>query len=212
MIIPDQIELWDKKHGDGDHEGLRHTPSPLAILVEPKFPKESLILELGCGVGRDAVFFAEKGHQVTATDSSKVVIKQDDEHFADSGVKFLTLDMQQRFPYDDRTLSVVYANLSLHYYSDSKTREIIKEITRVLKPNGIVAFACKSVDDFHHGSGEEVEKDIFVSSTGHVRHLFTISYAREILEDLFSIEHIDAIEEKYNNEQTNILRCIARKK
>ena len=135
---------------------MRHSPSPLSELAEPYFPRQSQILELGCGVGRDAVFLAKNGHKVLATDSSEVVIKQDRQHFPDSGVEFTVLDMQEPFPYMPKSFDVVYTNLSLHYYSHQKTREIVEDIARILKADGILAFACKSVDDFHHGNGEEV--------------------------------------------------------
>ncbi len=209
--IPDQKLVWDKKHNAGEHEVLRHTPSPLVKLSEPYFPKLSYILELGCGVGRDAEFFAQKGYKVVATDGSKVVINQDKKHFADSGIKFSVLDMQEPMPYPVESFDVVYANLSLHYYSHKKTREIVEEIARILKDDGLLAFACKSTDDFHHGNGEEVEKDVFVSEEGHVRHLFSLAYTRKLLDDLFDIKHLDKIEEEYNGQKSNIVRCIARK-
>lgn len=210
-MIPDQTPVWDRKHRAGDHESMRHIPSPLSKLSEPRFSKYSKILELGCGVGRDAVFLAKKGHEVIATDSSEIVIRQDIEHFPDSSVEFSVLDMQEPLPFVPDSFDVVYANLSLHYYSHIKTREIVKEITKVLKIAGLLAFACKSVDDFHHGNGEEVEENVFVAENGHVRHLFSIPYAKELLEDLFKIEYIDTIEEEYNGVKSNILRCVARK-
>ena len=75
-MIPDQVEMWNRKHSEGDHQALRDIPSPLAKLAEPYFPRRAQVLELGCGVGREAVFFAKQGHTVVATDSSDVVIEQ----------------------------------------------------------------------------------------------------------------------------------------
>lgn len=209
--IPDQGAVWERKHSAGEHEGLRHSPSPLAKLAAPKLPQHSKILELGCGVGRDAIFFAKGGHSVIATDSSPTVIRQDRHHFSDLGIEFTVLDMQAPLPYPAESFDVIYANLSLHYYSHQKTREIIEEIADKLKSNGVLVFACKSVDDFHHGKGEEVEENVFVSPKGHVRHLFSTPYAKELLTGLFLIEYLDTVEEEYNGEKSNILRCIAKK-
>jgi SAM-dependent methyltransferase len=210
-MIPDQKVVWDKKHSAGDHEKLRHVPSPLANLAEPYFPRQSYILELGCGVGRDAEFFAQKSHKVLATDGSEVVIKQNQGYLASAGIEFEILDMQDPLPYQDGSFDVVYANLSLHYYSHDKTREIMKQIARVLKITGLIAFACKSTDDFHHGNGEEVEENIFVSPKGHVRHLFSVGYTKQLLEVLFDIQYLDKIEEEYNGQHSNIVRCVAKK-
>lgn len=208
--IPDQIAMWNTKHGLGDHEGLRHTPSPLSLTAEPKFPRQSRILELGCGVGRDAVFFADKGHNVLATDSSEVVIKQDREHFPHSGVQFEVLDMQQPLPYLPASFDVVYANLALHYYPEEKTQGIIKNISKILKNDGVLAFACKSKDDIRTKDAQQVENNVFVAPNGHALHLFSISYTRQLLEGIFGITYIDEIAEEYNGRTSDIVRCIAK--
>lgn len=209
-LIPDQKPIWDRKHAAGSHEKLRHQPSPLAELVEPYFISHSYILELGCGVGRDAEFFAKCGHNIIATDASEIVIEQDRKHFADSGIKFDVLDMLNSLPYPDNTFDVVYANLSLHYYSNDDTKRIVKDIKRVLKADGLLAFACKSVENLELGNGEEVEESVYVSGSGHVRHLFSEAYTKQLLDGLFDIEHLDVIDEVYNEQESSILRCIAK--
>lgn len=209
-MIPDQAEVWNKKHLKGDHEVLRYTPSPLSMLVEPYFSPGSYILELGCGVGRDANYFSDKGHYVLATDSSSVVIDQNLKSFPDTKVKFSVIDMKSQLPYADNTFDVVYANLSLHYYPDIKTREIIKNISKVLKPNGILAYACKSYDDYRTNGSKEVEPNMFVAQDGHVMHLFTAEYSDSVLNDLFEIVSMDEVDEEYGGRVSGILRCIAK--
>jgi len=209
-MIPDQIAMWNRKHGEGDHETLRNVTSPLAEMIEPSFPRKSRILELGCGVGRDAIFFAEKGHHVLATDSSPVVIDQNKKLYTDHDVEFNVLDMQQPLPYKADSFNVVFANLSLHYYTDEKTREIIKDIARVLKDGGILAFACKSRDERRKTGAEEVETNFFVAPNGHAIHFFTTEYAQEILDGMFNITYLDDVDEEYNSQVSGIVRCIAR--
>jgi SAM-dependent methyltransferase len=208
--IPDQIPVWDAKHEAGDHEKLRHQPSPLAELSVQYFPDNSQVLELGCGVGRDAEFFTSRGHSVIATDASEVVIKQDRHYLADSGIEFEVLDMRNALPYPEDRFDVVFANLSLHYYSHDATKGIVNNIKEVLKVGGLLVFACKSVENLELGNGEEVEKDIFVSASGHVRHLFSMPYTRTLLSHLFEIEHLDVIDEVYNGQESSILRCVAK--
>jgi SAM-dependent methyltransferase len=209
-LIPDQRLIWEEKHSEKSHEDLRDAPSPLAVLAEPKFNRESKILELGCGVGRDGVYFDKKDHNVIATDGSQTAIDQDREYFKGSRVKFTVLDMREKLPYGSGTFDVVYANLSLHYYPDGQTKEIVREAARVLKPHGIFAFACKSFDEIHI-QGKEIEKNIFVSPKGVAIHFFSKEYAEEILQDLFKTEHLDEVEEEYKGRHSRIVRCIARK-
>ncbi|WP_243058202.1 bifunctional 2-polyprenyl-6-hydroxyphenol methylase/3-demethylubiquinol 3-O-methyltransferase UbiG [Nocardioides sp. SR21] len=46
------------------------TPSPFATWVADRLEPDQRVLDVGCGNGRDAVFFAQQGHRVTALDGS----------------------------------------------------------------------------------------------------------------------------------------------
>lgn len=210
-MIPDQAKIWDKKHASGEHDSFRDKPSTLACQVLPYLPGSSQVLDLGCGTGRDAAFFDKNGHHVVATDLSSVAIKRDMEYYWGTGVTFKVLDMQKPFPFKNDSFDLIFMNLSLHYYRDETTKEIVREVARCLKSEGIFAFACKSVNDFHYGNGEEIEKNVFVSSKGHVRHLFTKDYARQVLGDLFQIESLREVVQEYSGEKSAIIECIARK-
>ncbi len=208
--IPDQKSIWDTKHQEGEHESFRSEPSSLALLAEPKLSANSEVLDLGCGVGRDAVFFARQDHHVTATDFSEVVIQRDKHEFPDSGVEFKVLDLSEPLPFTANKFDAVHANLSIHYFDHATTKKIVQEVARVLKPAGIFSFACKSTRDFHYGNGEEVEKDVFVSAKGHVRHLFSLEYTKQLLEGLFEADNLTEVEEEYSGQKSVMIQCIAR--
>lgn len=208
--IPDQRPIWDKKHNNEDHKTLVGVPSPLAELCLPYIPENSSILELGSGVGRDAIYFANHGHEIIATDGSEVAINQNKQLRPHRNVQFSTLDIRQPLPYDQEQFDVVYSNLALHYFSDEKTREIISGIGRVLRVGGLFIFACKSYDSLH-GSGDEVEPNVLVSPTGATIHLFTEEYVETLLSGTFDIELLDEIKEDFNGRHSKIVRCIARR-
>lgn len=210
-VVPDQIPVWDKKHAIGKHEKLRETPSPLARLAESKFIRNAAILELGCGVGRDAIYFEAQGHRVIATDGSSVVIAQNKSRFPGLSVTFEVLDMRDLFPYEPAAFDGVFANLSLHYYSNHETKDILTEIHKVLKPKGVLAFACKSVSDVHHGQGQEIQPDIFLNEKGEARHLFSEAYTRKLLDGTFTMISLETVEEEFSGGRSSIIRVIARK-
>ncbi|HEX7368385.1 MAG TPA: class I SAM-dependent methyltransferase [Candidatus Saccharimonadales bacterium] len=207
--VPSQIPVWEAKHGSGNHEPLRHKPSPFAQLAEPYFARQSHILELGCGVGRDAEFFVSRGHTVLATDGVAVVIEQNRQSNTVPGVEFAVLDMREPWPYKAASFDVVYANLSLHYYSDEVTGQIVRAARRVVKPGGWLAFACKSDDTLHRG-GREIAPDIFASPSGQTIHLFSQQYMRELVEPVAAVEYLDEIEEVYSGRESKIVRCLGR--
>lgn len=209
--IPDQTALWNAKHSKGEHAAHRTEPAPFALFTEPFFPPGARILEIGCGVGSDADFFANKGYDVLATDVSSVVLGQNKEYYTDSKAIFEQLDVSLPLPFDDGAFQVAYSHLALHYYSDADTRAIFSELTRILEPGGVLAFACKSTHDSKYGSGDVVEEDMFVAK-GHLRHFFTVDYARSLLGNEYDILHLDEITERYSKDVSALVRCVARKK
>ena len=209
-MIPDQKTLWNKKHSNNDLSHYRHEGVPFAKLASKHFPDNAQVLELGCGAGGDALFFAKQGLSVVATDFSEVVITQNQKHVKQNNLVFQAVDISQPLPFNDAEFDVVYAHLSLHYYNDRDTRKIISEIHRVLKPKGILAFACKSTKDRTYGQGEEIEKNIFLHED-HIRHLFDIHYTKDILQSKFGIIKLDEVDNEYADHDSVFIQCIATK-
>jgi SAM-dependent methyltransferase len=211
MDIPDQQQMWNRKHGAGEHADFRGEPVPFAREVGSILKPESYILELGCGVGRDAYYFAGLGHRVLATDFSQEVIIQDRELLELQGLEFVVADITLPIDFPDEHFDAVYANLSLHYYDHETTTKIFVEIARVLKVGGLFTFACRTPKDPDYADGEEVSPGLFVSQKGHVRHFFTPDYARQLTEGLFEIKSLKEVEECYVNKTSHFVHCIAAK-
>lgn len=207
--LPDQHELWEKKHKTGEHERWRDEPNAFARDAVRFMEPDTRLLELGCGIGADSRFFAGEGVGVTATDFSEAAIVQNRE-IATPGVHYEVMDIAGSYPYAGARFDYVYAHLSLHYYPDKETRRIFGEINRVLKPGGRLFFKCKSAHDPTYGKGEEVEPDMFVWN-GHVRHLFSLDYTKRLLDDLFRIERLEEASDTYAGYSSSFVECVASK-
>lgn len=210
--LPDQHVLWNEKHGKGEHAAHRVSEMPFARRAAEYFPDDALVLEIGCGVGADAVFFAAQGYDVIATDISEVVIAQDKEVYADLPVRFEQLDVTAVLPFGDASLGAVYSHLALHYYDHATTERVFGELHRILRQGGVLAFACKSVHDSRYGKGEEVEPDLFIAKGGHVRHFFSVDYARQLLGDDYEIAVLEEGKEFYSDGMSGFVYCIATKR
>ena len=68
--------IWDKVYSN-DSSFFGDEPSKFALMCNEDFVKhkDQKVLELGCGQGRDSLFFASKGLEVYAIDSSKVTME-----------------------------------------------------------------------------------------------------------------------------------------
>ena len=211
MNIPDQKQMWNTKHGAGEHATHRDSPAEFVIEVEKLLPRSLKRLGFGCGVGSDSVYFAKQGHSVLATDFSEMVIEQNRSLINLPNVQFSVQDITAPLNYPLNNFDVVYAHLSIHYFDNETTIKIVQEIHKVLRQGGVFAFACKSVNDKDNANGEEVSPGLFVSKTGHARHFFTLEYDKELLYGLFEVKSLEEKEMKYFAKSSTIIYCIANK-
>jgi SAM-dependent methyltransferase len=128
----DQLQLWNEYHRKYWNSEERVKPTPPALLLADSLSRGQRILELGCGSGRDAVFLQGRGHSVTATDFSEFAIDANISFHEASGVVFSVQDLRTPLTFFDADFDAVYARLSLHYFPDGITRDIFREIHRVL--------------------------------------------------------------------------------
>ncbi len=205
-----QNKLWNKYHSKGNIRRYSKEPTIFAQEVIKNISPGSKILELGCGAGNDSVYFANNGHFVTATDFSNVVIVENSNLYVDvKNLKFQVLDISKEFSIKDNSYDVIYARLSLHYFTNSTTQQIFNEIYRVLKPEGKICFMCKSVKDSIYGEGIEIEKNMF-ERKGHIRHFFSEEYIHNLLKNKFEIEMMKNDTKKLYERQSAFVKVIAR--
>ena len=50
--------------------------------------------------------------------------------------------------------TILIADLSLHYFDENITKNIMREIKRILAPNGYLIARVNSVEDINHGAGQ----------------------------------------------------------
>jgi SAM-dependent methyltransferase len=208
--VSDQRDLWNSKHAGSSVSRDAHPTSPLAREIIARLAAPVRILELGCGWGVDAAAFARAGHSVLATDFSETAIAANRAHWADvPGLTFEQLPIRAPFPFADAAFDVVYAHLSLHYLPNPETRAVFNDLHRILTPGGTLAFLCKSVADPLYGRGDLIEADMY-SLNGHVRHFFSVDYARSCLEGRFTIDDLSTGDTAFYGSESAFIQVIAR--
>ncbi|BAZ19843.1 methyltransferase [Kalymmatonema gypsitolerans NIES-4073] len=107
------------------------------------------VLDLGCGTGNDVLRLAREGFAVMGMDFSESAVRQGREKAEKLGLsaQFVVADMAKRLPFDSATFDAVMSNVAMHMFSDKITRELFKEIRRIVRPNGVFVFDVNSTED-----------------------------------------------------------------
>jgi SAM-dependent methyltransferase len=64
------LRYWGDFYRSRASERVPTTPTPFATWVADRLDPRQHVLDVGCGNGRDSVYFAEQGHRVTALDGT----------------------------------------------------------------------------------------------------------------------------------------------
>lgn len=170
------LAFWNEVFETVRQEGLRVT-APDQDWLTPYLPllRGQLVhhvLEIGCGAGFDTECLATEGFDVTATDFSMNALSIVRERLP--AVKLLLHNTRDPFPFSSGAFDLVLASLSLHYFDEQTTREIVEEIQRLLRPKGLLLFRVNSTSDhsFGTGQGDLLEQHFFVQD-GIRRRYFT---------------------------------------
>lgn len=95
------------------------------------------ILDLGCGIGKHAKAYLEKGAKVTGVDASEEMLKIAKKTCGDKG-KFFVANFEE-VEFDQGSFDLISASFSIHY--SNKLDYLFKQFYSWLKPNGRVIFS-----------------------------------------------------------------------
>jgi ubiquinone/menaquinone biosynthesis C-methylase UbiE len=104
--------------------------------------KSLRILELNCGTGEDAVYFAKKGHHITATDLSEEMVEVTRQKITDKGLgklaEIFSMDIQEISRVQFKVeFDLVFSNFGgLNCLSALELKKLSDDLVSVLKPGG----------------------------------------------------------------------------
>ena len=134
------------------------------------------VLDLGCGVGNDSLYLTEKGFDVIACDYSDIAIEKINKEF--NNVETKIVDISKRLPFEDNSFDLIIADFRFHYFDVHTTKNIMREIKRILTPNGYLIARVNSVEDINHGAGQGKKlEENFYYVEGYNKRFFTIQDA-----------------------------------
>lgn len=161
-----------------------------------------LCLDLGCGIGQFTKKFMDYGYKVISSDISTTALNKVKEF----NQNVVNLDMREKLPFDDNTFDVVFAGLSIHYFSDSDTKNLINEIKRILKKDGLFIGSVNGMQGLEKikETATELEPHYYFNKSKYIR-LFDIEDLKQYL-NIFNILEIEERETiRFGNKKNYIV-------
>lgn len=130
-------------------------PSQFAAFVAQEIHKDCLILDVGCGNGRDSLFFAFQGFEVIGIDASEQALKVSRDLVEEkklTHVQFLEMNIQEE-QFGDLLIKYsgkrkcVYARFLLHAITEDEQDALLNDLQSGLQAGDVIAFEYRTLDD-----------------------------------------------------------------
>ena len=189
-----------------EHASFKSKPSPFAQFLVDEYQPKGSIVDLGCGNGRDSVFFASKGLKVTGVDQCTHSIHKLHELY-NSNINFKIDDFTRQnvtAKFDN-----IYSRFTFHSIDEESAQRTVQWAAKTLQ-GGYFAIEVRSVKDDLYGTGKQTGKDTWF--TDHSRRFVRLN---EITDDLTNAGFNIILSEEskglavYKEEDPVIIRIIA---
>ena len=207
----------DKEYWDSYYKSLNSElkPSLFARFVMSDVIKEhKSLIELGCGNGRDAIFFANENLNILAVDQCEGEIKFLKHRYQQlNNIDFISGDFSNLN--DDKKYDIVYSRFTLHSVSKEQETKTLNWAYKVLNTAGYFCIEVRGEKNEIYKKGEKVsgEENAYIFDD-HYRRFLNFDELCSTLKQLnFTIEY--AAEEKgfspFNGDDETFIRVIAKK-
>ena len=189
---------WNKIYKKENPWGNK--PSSEAREIARYLKKGDRVLDLGCGMGRDAIFFAKMGCETWGIDISSEAIRKA-ESYSDSNQTHFSVSDVENMTFKDGYFDAVFS-LNVLHITDINVQKSANEIFRVLRKNGI-AYICLNLHKKHTYLSRKVLKFVNVLLNLNIMKLRIIN---RIFENILAKSILNKKTKKHH-EREYIIQC-----
>jgi len=149
---------WFRRYQETPEEYIWGTePSGFAREVAELLPQGARVLELGCGEGRDCVFFSSLGFDVVGVDSAAAGIRKAERLARERGasVRWVTGDMAGVSPAGP--FDLVYSCGAVHYAPRPERDRLFHNAKALTRPGGLHAHIVFTDREIYVELGEVID-------------------------------------------------------
>lgn len=203
-------QYWEDYYNNKDN--INQTPSLFAQYVRNKLNTGSNIVEIGCGTGRDAIYFANNNINVLAVDQCNYLnnyVKKE----KNDRIKFLCADFTKL-----NNLGLfdgIYSRFSLHAITEKEEDNLLSWVRDNLKIGGKIYIEARSTQNELFKKGKKVKniKNCYIYNNHKRRFIDSREFCSKLKSNNLNI--IECIESKNfapNKDENQIfMRIIAEK-
>ena len=191
-ILNQQSEHWESNFSSKPVMfGLEPSYSAKIALEVFKKNKIKNILELGAGLGRDTIFFAQNGIYVHAIDYSlsatNIIKKRSKENNLEEFIKVQNYDIRQKLNFDNQSFQACYSHmLFCMALTNQNLKDLNKEIGRILKKDGINIYTVRNQTDGDFKKGVHRGEDMY-EMNGFIVHYFSENKVKKLLDGFINL-------------------------
>lgn len=128
---------WAREYERTPHEYVLGTqPSEFASSIRELLSPGARVLEVGCGEGRDSVFFATRGCDVTSLDVSAAGLRKAERLASAHGVRVRWVCGDAASDIPDGPFDFIYSCGALHYVPRDRRPGLFDRLAAVTRPGG----------------------------------------------------------------------------
>lgn len=162
-------------------------PSNFARDITNYLEQGAVLVELGCGNGRDSLYFHNMGLKVIAIDISDIAIMKLNEQYKEDGIEFCAGDFVKDTNLYDCNPDYFYSRFTIHAITESQQNELIRNVYDKLKVGGKFFIEVRSILDDIYGLGEEIARNTYVYEGHSRRFIERMELEQELTKQGFSI-------------------------
>lgn len=156
------------------------------------FNTKGRCLDLGCGIGQFTKRIMEYGYEVVSADISNIALNKVKEFNGN----IVNVDMRKELPFENDKFDIVFANLSIHYFSDGETKNLIKEIKRILKNGGLFIGSVNGIQGYENikETAQVLDHHYYLNKGKYIR-LFDVEDVKNYMNefDIIKVEEKETI-------------------
>jgi SAM-dependent methyltransferase len=170
-----------RPYGDGPSEAAKLLSE---FLLKSTLGQRPTVVDLGCGYGRDCVFLAKQGCDVTGVDTSRrgILTAQMWARKENLDIKFMTKDIMESGIAEKSFDGLLCAGV-LEYLDPRRRPRVGHEFWRLARPGGTISLLCLATDDPDLGKGKDMGDNSWEVRMGLQVHFFTEREIRSLFPD-----------------------------